>query len=277
MECKLDNITVHYEVRGTGKPLLVLHGWTQNSQAMIHFVEPLLRDRAGWQRIYIDLPGHGRTPGEEWISNQDQMLDVVLGVIDQVIQQQRFAIAGVSLGAYLARGVVYHRASKLDGLLMVVPVIVAEHSKRAVPEQMVVVKDAGITDEIQPHEQEVFSLAVVQTHKYLAQLRADMPDFGPMANAAFLNRFLQPPENYAFSFDVDALSKPFPAPTLIVTGRQDFVVGYKDSWRIYENFPRGTLVVLDRAGHLLEEQEAVLRVLGNEWLSRVEEWSARAT
>ena len=27
MECKLDNITVHYEMIGEGRPLVVIHGW----------------------------------------------------------------------------------------------------------------------------------------------------------------------------------------------------------------------------------------------------------
>jgi len=39
-----------------------------------------------------------------------------------------------------------------------------------------------------------------------------------------------------------------------------------------ENYPRGTFVVLDRAGHGLEvEQETLFRALANEWLDRLEE------
>ena len=71
---------------------------------------------------------------------------------------------------------------------------------------------------------------------------------------------------------MDALAEPFEGPTLILLGRQDAEVGYRDAWRLVENYPRGTLVVLDRAGHYLPiEQEGLFRTLVHEWLDRVEE------
>ena len=93
-----------------------------------------------------------------------------------------------------------------------------------------------------------------------------------MADTEFLTKIRQSPENYGFSFDVDALPEPFTAPTLIVTGRQDSSVGYRDAWTILENYPRATFVVLDRAGHgLYVEQEDLFNALVNDWLDRVEE------
>jgi pimeloyl-ACP methyl ester carboxylesterase len=89
---------------------------------------------------------------------------------------------------------------------------------------------------------------------------------------AFQAKIREVPANYAFSFDVDALPHPCPAPTLIVTGKQDSMVGYSDAWKILENYPRATFAVLDRCGHFLEiEQEDLFHVLAGEWLDRVEE------
>jgi pimeloyl-ACP methyl ester carboxylesterase len=70
---------------------------------------------------------------------------------------------------------------------------------------------------------------------------------------------------------VDQVSEPFPGPSLIITGRQDAMAGYRDAWNILENYPRATFVVLDRAGHFLEENADLVNVLVNEWLDRVEE------
>jgi pimeloyl-ACP methyl ester carboxylesterase len=81
-------------------------------------------------------------------------------------------------------------------------------------------------------------------------------------------------ENYEFSFAVDALAKPCPAPALIVSGRQDSIVGYRDAWEIIENYPRATFAVLDRSGYLLGvEQADLFGRLAGEWLDRVEEHS----
>ena len=76
-----------------------------------------------------------------------------------------------------------------------------------------------------------------------------------------------------YSFDVDVLPAPFPAPTLILTGRQDHMCGYREAYHLLDNYPRATFAVLDRTGHALEiEQMTLFHVLVNEWLDRVEEY-----
>jgi pimeloyl-ACP methyl ester carboxylesterase len=235
-------------------------------------MEPLFKQRDGWKRIYIDLPGHGKTPGKDWISNQDRMLDVLLGFIDDVIPGQRFVVAGASAGAYLARGVVHHRPAFIDGLLLIVPLIVADEAKRLVPSPVTLVADPELVSRLEPDEAEVFQFAVVQSKKIADFVQSKYTSAGLVGDQAFQAVIREHPENYAFSFDVDALPKPNPAPTLFVMGRQDCMVGYRNAWEILENYPRGTFAVLDRSGHFLEvEQEGLFQALAGEWLDRVEE------
>jgi pimeloyl-ACP methyl ester carboxylesterase len=87
-----------------------------------------------------------------------------------------------------------------------------------------------------------------------------------------------PLEQFTFSFDLDNPASVFEKPTLILTGRQDTHVGYRDALTIIEHYPRATLAILERAGHALGvEQESLFRVLINEWLDRVEEYQQAAT
>jgi pimeloyl-ACP methyl ester carboxylesterase len=118
MECNLEDITLYYEAIGEGRPIIMLHGWPLDHRHTMSELEPILEHREGWKRIYPDLPGMGRTPGKDWITHQDQMLDIVLNVIDAVIPGQRFVADGESYGGYLARGVVHRRAGSMDGLLL---------------------------------------------------------------------------------------------------------------------------------------------------------------
>jgi pimeloyl-ACP methyl ester carboxylesterase len=275
MECELKDITVHYETRGEGRPIVMLHGWSIDHRHMVSDMEPLFRQRDGWKRIYLDLPGHGTTPGKDWITNQDRMLDVVLDFIDSLIPGQRFVVAGASAGAYLARGVVHHRSASIDGLLLTVPGIVADDAERHVPSPVTLVADPALVSELEPDEAEgLFQIAVVQSRKVVDYIRANFLSAIETGDQAFQAKIREHPENYAFSFDVDALPKPFPAPTLMVTGRQDSVAGYRDAWGILENYPRGTFVVLDRSGHFLPfEQEDLFHALAGEWLDRVEEYA----
>jgi pimeloyl-ACP methyl ester carboxylesterase len=274
MDCELKDITVHYEVLGAGRPIIMLHGWSVDHRHMVSDLEPVFGHRDGWKRIYLDLPGHGGTPGKDWITNQDKILDVVLDFIDNVIPAQRFVVVGTSAGAYLARGIVHHRLASLDGLLLKVPVIVADDTKRQVPAHVTLVEDAALAAQLEPDEAEgLFQGAVVQSQKVVDYIRANFQSASEIGDLGFQAKIREHPKNYAFSFDIDALPQPFPAPTLIVTGRQDSWVGYRDAWQILDNYPRGTFAVLDRSGHFLGvEQEDLFHALVGEWLDRVHEF-----
>lgn len=278
MECELGDITIYYESFGEGRPIIMLHGWSLNHRSMLSFMEPLFKYRQGWKRIYLDLPGHGMTPGKDWITNQDKILDVVLDFINQVIPGQRFAVAGGSAGAHLARGIAYRKLGLLDGVLLIVPMIVADDAKRTIPTHNTLVVDPALMAQLEPDVAEVLNqLAVVQSQKWVDAWKAVSDPAGGTGDEEFQAKIRENPEHYAFTFDVDAMSRPCTAPSLIVTGRQDSVVGYRDAWKIIENYPRATFVVLDRAGHgLYIEQEELLHALFNEWLDRVEEYATTA-
>jgi pimeloyl-ACP methyl ester carboxylesterase len=270
MECQLEGISVHYEIYGKGHPLISLHGFSPDHRLMSGCMEPIFEHRSGWQRIHLDLPGMGKTPGKKWITNSDQMLDVVLDFIDQVIPDQRFVLAGDSYGGYLARGVIYRKLELVDGLLLICPMIIADHAKRSVPQHVALVKDPALLSGLAPSEREEFeSFAVVQSQRIWERTRDEVIAGISIADEEFLTRLQT--HGYPLSFDVDA-APPFEKPTLMLVGRQDAMVGYRDAWKILENYPRGTFVVLDRAGHNLQiEQETLFNALVNEWLDRVEE------
>jgi len=277
MECALENITIHYETYGEGRPILFIPGWSLNAPLTADQMEPCFHQREGWKRIYIDPPGHGKTPGKDWITNQDKILEVILACMDRLTAGQKYCLVGLSLGAYLARGVILHRARFVDGIAMIVPAIIAEDEKRSVPPYQVLIKDPTVYAELTPMEQELFGMSVIHSRTWLNTIRSSpqIPD-DENGDPEFLGKIRDKPENYAFSFDVDAVSEPFPCPSLIITGRQDSVVGYRDAWNILENYPRASYVVLDRAAHPLEDSSELVNVLIREWLDRVKEYAGSA-
>lgn len=276
MECSLENITVHYEAFGDGKPLIILPGWSVSALLTAHRMESRFRQREGWNRIYIDPPGHGKTPGKDWITNMDEILEVILECVDKLTEGQNFGLVGISLGAYLARGVLLKRTKLVYGLAMLVPAIITEDDKRSLPPYQVLVEEPLTDTELTKEEEEFLGMSVVRTRKWLAELRG-FPQISEDDNgdAKFLETIRNDPQKYAFSFDVDILPEPFQNPALIVAGRQDHIVGYRDAWNILDNFPRASYVVLDRMGHFTEESGAIISALMNDWLDRVEESSTK--
>lgn len=270
MKCHLEKCTVHYEIRGEGKPIVMLHGGGPDRRSMVGCMEPILRKRKGWKRIYPDLPGMGKTAAEEWITNSDQMLEILLGFIDAVVPNQHFLLAGDSYGGYLARGTIYRAAKKVDGLLLICPTIIADHTKRVLPKHVTLVKKGSLPTDTFPEQVKMFeSFAVVQTSRIFERTRKEILPGLKTADMKFLERIES--HGYPFTFDVDALSMIFSKPVLILVGRQDSMVGYQDSLMILKNYPRATLAVLDQAGHNLQiEQEHLFNALVDEWLDRVE-------
>jgi len=170
--------------------------------------------------------------------------------------------------------VVHHRGQQVDGLLLTVPLIVPDDARRDLPPPVTLVEDPALLSELQPQEAELLELAVVQSRRCLQTMVTDIVPAIEAGDGEFLAKIRSDPTRYGFSFDVDALPQPFAGPTAIIAGRQDSAVGYRDAWRIVEEYPRATFVILDRSGHMLTvEQEGLFRALVNEWLDRVEEYA----
>jgi pimeloyl-ACP methyl ester carboxylesterase len=265
MQCDLGDVALYYEVQGAGRPIVMLPGRPSDHQVMARFMEPLFAQRDGWMRLYPDLPGTGRTPAVDRLATHDAMLDAMLAFIDAVISSQRFVLAGLSYGGYLARGVVHRRVASIDGLLLCAPQVKTDAEHPQLPPQTTVVADPTLVDDLGPGA----SLVVAQTPPVVAAVRELFAEVA-IADQPFNERLgVAGP----FSFNVDALPAPFGAPTLILTGHQDQLCGYRDALELLEKYPRATFAVLDRAGHFVNiEQDSLCRALIAEWLNRVEEY-----
>jgi len=94
MQASVNGIDIDYEVRGRGSPILLIHGWSADRHYMVADLEPVFEEHPGWQRIYLDLPGHGRTPAPPWLSTQAQMVEIVQRFVEAVVTDGMLAVAG---------------------------------------------------------------------------------------------------------------------------------------------------------------------------------------
>jgi pimeloyl-ACP methyl ester carboxylesterase len=264
MQCDLGDVSIFYEAHGAGRPIVALPGQPSDHRLMEQFMEPVFAQREGWLRLYPDLPGTGRSPGADRLATPDAMLGALLAFIDAVIPGQRFVLAGLSYGGLMARGVMHHRAATIDGLLLCVPQVKVDLATTQLPPRQPIVTDSTLTAQLGP----IADLMVVQDERTAAAAR-DVLAQVRIADHAFLARL---EAAGGFSCDLDRPSAPFARPTLIVTARQDHLCGFRDAWDLLDSFPRATFAALDRAGHLIDiEQAALCRALIGEWLDRVEE------
>jgi pimeloyl-ACP methyl ester carboxylesterase len=259
---------VMYEEIGEGRPILLLHGWPGDHRQMTRSFEPIFADRSGWRRIYIDMPGMGQTKGPDRIRTQDDMLAVPIELMDALAPGARYSVAGVSYGGYLAHGMVRLRGPRLDGVLLVAPAVRWDGDERSLPERRVFVEaSAELAASLDEAERNWLRMSVVQTAANLAGFREGILPGLRAADFTFLDRL----EGSKLSFDGEPLPEPFDKPSLIIAGRQDIAVGYRDAADLMDQYTRATFAALDRAGHGLRFEQATLFAgLVNEWLDRVE-------
>lgn len=163
MQCLVRGVPIYYETSGIGVPIVAIHGNPTNHRAMKGCLEPVSANRPGWQRIYFDLPGMGRTPGSEQIKSTDDMLDLVLDFIETILPGQHFLLAGESYGGYLSRGVLLRKFEQVEGMALICPLIVSDAQKRDRPPRTVLVKNPHLLASLDSADAELFSsIAVVQ-------------------------------------------------------------------------------------------------------------------
>lgn len=269
------DLRLHYEVFGTGDPVLLIHGMGCDMRLMTDCMEPAFRahDAHAHRRFYVDLPGMGSSNAPLDFASSDRILEALVAFADALVGD-RFALVGESYGGYLARGVLSRRSSAVTGLMLVCPVIKAARGERDLPDEVARFEDGDYLETLEPKDRERFTnafvLADARTHRrYIDALRSGMETTDP----AFLRALSQA---YALSVDADAIiaATGFDRPALFVAGHQDRVVGYRDLMRLLPSYPRATFALLDAAGHNAQiERDDLFTALADDWLDRLERYA----
>jgi pimeloyl-ACP methyl ester carboxylesterase len=265
---------------GEGLPVLIIHGWELDGKAEELDFEPIFNAKApGLRRIYVDLPGMGTTPANN-VKDLDDMYLRLIHFIDSRIGKSKFLLMGSSCGGYLARALAQKYIDQVDGLLLRVPLIEPKNELRDLDGFQPLVRNEQLVSSIPSEDKALFGDVHVQTPAYIKSLKAKYEAIRPSLNAAdkeVLGPIREDPQRYQLSHVASADdNKKFFAPTLILCGRQDEVVGYRDSLRLLELYPRSTYAVLDRGRHDLPvDENGLFEALVRDWLTRVEEWRAR--
>ncbi|MFO7617561.1 MAG: alpha/beta hydrolase [Bacteroidales bacterium] len=105
---------VAYQVKGSGLPLVFLHGYLESSEIWKEFT-PGFTNRC---RVFtIDLPGHGLTAPAGEASTMELMAGAVLAVLDHH-GIDRALVVGHSMGGYTALAILEHHPERMLGLAL---------------------------------------------------------------------------------------------------------------------------------------------------------------
>lgn len=111
-----ENVAIHYNTKGSGYPIILLHGVFQDMDVF----EPLIKKLSkNYQVISIDLRGHGLsdTPHD---SRVDDYISDIQQLLNALFINSAYVI-GLELGATIATGLTYKNPDLINGMVLINP------------------------------------------------------------------------------------------------------------------------------------------------------------
>lgn len=194
------------------------------------------------------------------LNSNNDVVNVLCDFIERVTDGSALVL-GHSYGAYLARGVAARRPDLVDGLALICPF--AKHATQ-VPELAVIRQDDDACNELDSEHRGGFEAYFVVRTRATARRYRDhvVPGMG-RADEAALGRIFA-------DMSRDMGEDRFDKPALIVAGRQDSTVGYRDAVQLLDRYPKASIAVVEGAGHaVLHEYPELMAAHLRHWLQRL--------
>jgi pimeloyl-ACP methyl ester carboxylesterase len=270
---QLGDVSLHVVDAGEGgRPVMLVHGFTANSDEVAGVIEPLAE--LGWHAVAPDLRGHGRSdrPTDAGAYSLELMAADVVALADW-LGWDRFALLGHSMGGGVAQLIALDHPERLSGLILAstfhgpVPGI----SMELVQLGCWVVREAGMEGLADaqaarraenPESVAAFERLQEAIPGYAEQSRARLVSTSPNMWMAMAPRFVDQEDRLSRLAALDV-------PTAVMVGEFDGTMG-DDCRRLAESIPGAGLTVIAGAGHVpqLEQPEAWWAAL-SEFLGRL--------
>jgi proline iminopeptidase len=262
-----DGTVLHYDLLGSGWPVLMLSGGPGFSPDYLRPVADKLAQN--WEVILLHQRGTGKSSqaGELLLSNLVEDIEALRKERDI----PRLVIAGHSFGGIMA--MMYARAhpDRVGGLILIdsggptlraVPKFNANLESRFSAEEKAAIKEWSDPERMKTqHAKAVLEITRAKTAAYFADRSKARLLTDPMTEESFRDATFWAIVPQMMALDIRAGLEKVQAPVLIIHGKQDPLESAEE---VHETFPGSTLAMLNEAGHFpwLEQPEKVHELLG---------------
>jgi len=244
---------------GTGPVAVLLHAFPCDGRMWLPQAEALAQ--AGWRCLVVDLPGFGRSqplPGPPSVEAVAERIVVELALLGV----DRCALAGVSLGGYVAMAVVRAHPEIVAALALCDTKASADSDTALANRERL----ASAVDEDPANVGRILEQAVLpgllgrttfaERPEVVQQVRSWLHEAAPTSVAWYQRAMAHRPDSH------DALAQAG-LPTLVVRGEQDVLSTHEDALAMVAASPDARLVTVPGAGHLagVEDPAAVSEAL----------------
>jgi 3-oxoadipate enol-lactonase len=247
-------VTLHYEERGEGMPVVLLHGFPFDHTI---WAAQLAALSDGYRVIAPDLRGHGHSPAPEGLYDMDIMASDVVKLLDDLDIEQAVWV-GHSMGGYITLAGLRRAISRIRAVAFV-----ATHPRPDSPDKRIQrLQSADLALQNGPRDIALSMMGVlfapeVDRKSPLAQRIYDIMASTPAHGVAGALRGMA--ERPASLLTIQRLQKP----SVIIGGAEDQIVTPDTADWMATEIPDTELVLIDGAGHLpmVEQPDATTEAL----------------
>jgi 3-oxoadipate enol-lactonase len=249
MRVRLRDFEMEYEERGSGAPLLLVHGFPLNRKMW----EPQISGLSGSARVITpDLRGFGgsgHTPGSY---SMDTLAGDLHEFLNEIDVREPVILGGLSMGGYIAFAFCRLYPQRVAGLLLAATRAAPDNEEGKVKreEMAAIALEAGSKPVIEDMLPKLLSPQTYQEKPDLVQkLREIMEPTSPPGMAGALLGMKDRIDS------MDTLRR-FDKPALVVHGADDQLVPVAEAHKMAEVLQNSQLEILEAAGHMVNMEQA---------------------
>jgi pimeloyl-ACP methyl ester carboxylesterase len=221
---EVNGITLAYEERGAGPPLLLLHGFGSCGKEWAPFVERLA---ARHRLIIVDMRGHGRSTNPSAVFTHRQSARDVYALLD-ALGLERVSAMGISSGGMTLLHMASSEPQRIESMVVIGATTHFPERTRAFLREVSV---KTMPPEVRADYESCATRGEPQVEQLVGQFSAFGDSHDDMA------------------FDADALSR-IAAHTLVVHGDRDFFFPVAIPVAMYEGIPDAQLWIVPNGDHV---------------------------
>ena len=265
-QATVGDISIHYDVRGEGEPLVLINGYGGNSRAWFLEIPTFSPE---FRVVTFDNRGTGDTDKPDITYTMAMMADDVSGLLD-ALDIEAAHVYGVSMGGMIAQEFTLRYPNRVISLVLGCTTCGGRQAVRAGPEVTAYLFDADRMKGLAPEEAARQSLPFLFTQEYIDANPELMQVIvaGRMAKPTPLQSYLRQAEAI-FGHDTYDRLPDITAPTLVIAGTADRLVPVENSRLLASRIPNAELVLLEGMGHgyLVQAAEEANKAI-HDFLSR---------
>lgn len=249
---EIGGVKIHYQEKGAGEPLVLIHGYTSSTYAWKDLFEPLSEN---FRVIAIDLKGFGFSEKPDGDYSRRAQGEIVFGLLEH-LKVEKAWLAGNSMGGETALNVALNHPEKVTGLILIDSAGVNISGRESLAPWYLQTPVIG---------QALIALSLTSDKLVREGLRKSTFDDAKISDekVAYFHQFLKTRSGQNAAREARIQFALYPVenelgkinvPTLLIWGAEDELIPLEAGKVMNERIKNSKLVTLEKCGHLPQEE-----------------------